>query len=277
MELLTILLSGLLSVLSPGGAVVDLLIDNTVGSRLAAIEQSAIRVDNTPNYQIIKGKVERIRIASRGVELQPDLRIDTFELETDPIDLDIQNLVGGNLPELRKSLRQPLQGAVRLVITEEDIDRALNSKAIQQQLQQSLNHLIASRTGSSVLSYTLLEPQIKLLDGNRLGIEAKLRRSGTQTRHSQTLDLKLEWGIKLVAGRKIQLIEPKGTIDERPISTRLLTGFTQGISNRLDLGNLEATGIIARLLQLEINQQEIKLAVFARMETQKAISSSQNP
>jgi hypothetical protein len=277
MELLTILLSGLLSVLSPGGAVVDLLIDNTVGSRLTAIEKSAIRVDNAPNYQIIKGKVERIRIASRGVELQPDLRIDTLELETDPIYLDIQNLALGNLPELRKSLRQPLQGALRLVITEEDIDRALTSPAIQEQLQESLNDLIFSRTGSSGLSYTLLEPQIKLLDGNRLGIEAKLRRAGTQTPQSQTLDLKLEWGIKLVAGRKIQLIEPTGTINKRPISTRLLTGFTQGVSNRLDLGNLEATGIIARLLQLEINQQEIRLAVFARMETEKAVSSSQNP
>ncbi|MBE9168109.1 DUF2993 domain-containing protein [Pleurocapsales cyanobacterium LEGE 06147] len=275
MELLTILLSGLLSVLSPGGAVVDLLIDNTVGSRLTAIEKSAIRIDNAPNYQIIKGKVERIRIASRGVELQPGFRIDTLELETDPIDLDIQNLARGNLSELRKSLRQPLQGAVRLVITEKDIDRALKLPAIQEQLQESLNDLIASRTGSSVLSYTLLEPQIKLLDRNRLGIEAKLRRSGTQS-PAQTLDLKLEWGIKLVAGKKIQLVEPKGTIDERPISTRLLTGFTQGVSNRLDLGNLEATGIIARLLQLEINQQEIKLAVFARMETQKAVSSSQN-
>jgi hypothetical protein len=277
MELLTILLSGLLSALSPGGAVVDLLIDNTVGSRLTTIEKSAIRVDNAPNYQIINGKVERIRIASRGVELEPGFRIDTLELETDPIDLDIHNLALDNLPELRKSLRQPLQGAVRLVITEADIDRALKSPAIQEQLQESLNDLIARRTGSSVLSYTLLEPQIKLLGGNRLGVEAKLRRSGTQSLDSQTLDLKLEWGIKLVAGRKIQLIEPAGTINERPISTRLLTGFTQGISNRLDLGNLEATGIIARLLQLEINQQEIKVAVFARMETEKAISSSQNP
>lgn len=276
MELLTILLSGLLSVLSPGGAVVDLLIDNTVSSRLTAIEESAIRVDNAPSYQIIKGKVERIRIASRGVELRPGFRIDTLELETDPIDLDIQNLALGNLPELRKSLRQPLQGAVRLVITEKDLERALTSPAIQEQLQESLNDLIASRTGSSVLSYTLLEPQIKLLEGNRLGIEAKLQRSGTQS-PAQTLDLKLEWGIKLVAGRKIQLIEPAGTINERPISTRLLAGFTEGISNRLDLGNLEATGIIARLLQLEINHQEIKLAVFARMETEKAVSSSQNP
>jgi hypothetical protein len=277
MELLTILLSGLLSVLSPGGAVVDLLIDNTVGSRLTAIEKSAIRVDNAPNYQIINGKVERIRIASRGVELQPGLRIDTLELETDPIDLDIHNLALDNLPELRKSLRQPLQGAVRLVITEEDLARALTSPAIQKQLQESLNDLIARRTGSSVLSYTLLEPQIKLLDGNRLGVEAKLRRSGTQSLDPQTLNLKLEWGIKLVAGRKIQLIEPAGTINERPISTRLLAGFTEGISNRLDLGNLEATGIIARLLQLEINQQEIKVAVFARMETEQAISSSQKP
>ena len=66
---------------------------------------------------------------------------------------------------------------------------------------------------------------------------------------------------------KIELVEPIGTVNGRPMSARLLTGFAQGISDRLDLNTLEENGIFARLLQLEIDREQIALAGFVRMET----------
>jgi hypothetical protein len=276
MELLAIILSGFLSIFASGGLVLELLADNNLSSRLSAVEQLTTRVDNIPSYQIIGGQVGKIRIASRGVELKPELRIDTLEVETDPIDLDWQNLTEGNLSNLRESLNQPLQGAVRLVITKADLNRALKSKNIQKKLEQSLNRLIASKTGSSAFSYTIIAPQLELLPGNRLQVQGQLQRSGARGKDSQSLRLKLEWGLKLVAGKNIQLIEPKGTVNGKPVSTRLLQRFAQGISNRLDLSSLEKTGITARLLQLEVNEEQIRLAAFARMETKQAAFSAKS-
>jgi hypothetical protein len=281
MELLTILLSGFFSIVGSGGWVLDLLADNNLSSRLSRVQNLTTRVDNIPGYQIIKGKVTKIRIASRGLELEPKLRIDTLELETDPINLDWDYLNSSreslstqkNFSRLRESLNQPLQGAVRLVITETDINSALQSKNIQQKLQESLNSLLKSKTGSSAFSYTLIAPRIQLLPNNRLRVNAKLERAGTRSNNLQSLTLKLEWGLKVVAGKNIQLVKPIGTVNGKPLSTRLLQGFAEGISNRLDLNTLEKTGIIARLLQLEVDEEQIRLAAFVRVETKQAAFS----
>lgn len=276
MELLTILLAGLFSVLVPGGWAIESLASKNLSANLTAVEQLAIRVDNSPSYQIALGKLGGIKLASRGVEVQPGLRIESLELETDSLAFKRQDFSTSNLQQLRTSLQQPLQGGVQVVLTEVDLNRALQSPAIKNQLQIALNRLIA-RTGASV-TYQLNNPQIKLQNGNRLGFSVGLCRSfasknqlqdcfhGDRSKESK-LNIKLEWGIKTLAGRKIKLVEPIGTVNGRPMSARLLTGFAEGISDRLDLNTLEENGIFARLLQLKIDREQIALAGFVRIET----------
>jgi hypothetical protein len=58
------------------------------------------------------------------------------------------------------------------------------------------------------------------------------------------------------------------------MSSRLLNGFAEGISDRLNLTSLEANGILARILQLEINEDELKLVGFAKVETKAPQLSS---
>lgn len=48
-----------------------------------------VRVDNAPNYQILLGNVDRIRVAGRGVYVLEFLRIDEVDIETDPISIDL--------------------------------------------------------------------------------------------------------------------------------------------------------------------------------------------
>ncbi|MEN9870181.1 MAG: hypothetical protein RLZZ171_1169, partial [Cyanobacteriota bacterium] len=44
-------------------------------------------------------------------------------------------------------------------------------------------------------------------------------------------------------------------------------GFATGISDRLNLNTLSADGILARILQLEINEDNLQLISFVRLET----------
>ena len=80
---------------------------STSGDRLISVEQQAIRIDNTPNYQIVQGKIDQVRIAGRGVTINSYLRIDTLELETDAIAIDLQEVtnqqrnVGPAVPQRR--------------------------------------------------------------------------------------------------------------------------------------------------------------------------------
>ena len=275
MEILTIVLSSLLSLASSGGVILDLVVGNNLRSQITGVEEQAIRIDNTPSYQIVGGKLQKIRVATRGVKLKQNLRIEALEFETDRIDLDRSQLDLDNIDGLRKSLKQPLQGAAKIILTEVDLNRALQSSATQAQIQQMLNRLIAKKAGSTNIAYQLIDPRLELLPDNRLGVQFKLRRAqSTLNDSSSDLAISLELEIGVANGKALKLIDPIGTVNQRPMSSRLLNGFASGISDRFDLSELEADGILARLLQLKIDEDKIELAGFARMETKEAKLSS---
>ena len=252
MELLTILLSSFLAIVSPIGLILENVVESRLRSQLEAVDELEVRIDNAPNYQILQGKAQGIRVASRGVEPIPDLRIAVLEFETEPIDLNLLRL----RQEEAVELQQPLQGGVRLVLTETDLNQALQSPRLQTYLQQRL-----SRLSRRLERYEVLNPRVDLLDNNRVGVQLELAQSG-----EQTLTIALESGIEVFEGHRFRLIDPKGTIDGRPLSSRLLQGIAQGLSDRFDLQSLEKTGMTLRLLQLEIDNHQINGAAFVRVE-----------
>ena len=280
MEILTIVLASLLSLGSNGGIVLDKIAQSQISDQVISIEQQAVRIDNQPNYRIAQGKVARVRIASRGVTIKPGLRIAVLDLETDPLAVQLSEVKFSDIQGFRESLVTPAMGAVKLVLTERDLNQALQSTEIQAQLQKTLNRLIVSRSGSTNIAYQLSDLQIELRPKNRLQVSFQLSRprpnlnfkSNTDgTSESKTpsreLAISLELTIKVVDGKLIRLLEPQGTVNGRPMSSRLLNGFATGISDRLNLSVLSADGILARILQLEINEDDLQLIGFARLET----------
>lgn len=274
MELITIILSGLLSVFSSGGWLVEAIAKKQLNSYVKSTEVLAIRVDNTPNYQIARGRGDRLRIAGRGIYLEPYLRIAALELETDAIALDVAKLSTESLGDLRNSLKKPLQGAVSVVIEERDLLNALQSEALIAKLQAALNDLVASKAGASTISYELLNPRLELNPHNSIGIKTTLRRSGITMRKDRELAIALKLKLKVIQGKKIEVSQLQGTVNNRPISNRLLKGFAEGISDRLNLATIEKQGIFARLLQLEITEDKIEMIGFAKMETKSIPISS---
>lgn len=270
MELITIILSGVLAVFSSGGWVVNAIAKEQLNSYIDSVEELAIRIDNTPNYQIARGNLERLQIAGKGVYLEPNLRLDSVQLETDPIALDLANLSTTSLDELRDSLEKPLQGAISVVITEQDLQNALQSEDLRAKLQSALNELIASRAGSTSIAYEIIALELDLAPNNLL-IEVILNREGGMRTEGTSLAIALDLELELIQGKQIRLSKLEGTVNNRPISNRLLDGFAEGISDRLDLTTIEQQGIFARLLQLEITDDKIVTVGFVRMET-KSVS-----
>ena len=277
MELITIVLSSLLAVLGSGGWVLDLIAHRQINNVIESAEELEIRIDNNPNYQITEGKFDKLRVAGRGIYLDPDLRIAALELETDAIALDLGKLETDSLEEIRGSLVKPLQGAFSLTLTEADLMRTLSSEAVQTRLESVLNEVIASRAGTTAIAYDLVNPTLELEPNNQLTFAVTLRRLNEPVRENQAqaLNFVLNIGLKVVEGKQIVLTQLAGTVNERPISPRLLNGFAQGISDRLDISTFEKQGIFARLLQLEITAEKMTVIGFAKMETKSALVNSQ--
>ncbi len=279
MEVLTIVLSGLLSLASSTGTIADSVAASKINSQIISIEKQRVRIDNSPSYAVARGKLQKVRIATRGTRIKPDLRIEALELETDRVDLDISQLNLNGIDELRESLNRPFQGAVRLVLTEVDLNRALQSPEILAQIQQALNRLIVSKAGSTNIAYQLQDLRLQFNSNRRLGVDLKLTRpttnfdsqrgssSTTTVSSSKELVMSLEVGLEIVGGQRIRLIDPVGSVNGRPMSSRLLDGFAEGISDRFDLSSLEQDGIFARILQLETREDKVELASFIKLET----------
>ncbi len=264
MEFITILLSGLLAVLSPVNLVADKVVESNLRSRLNKVEQLKVRIDNAPNYQLVQGKVERVRIAGRGLWLTPDIRIGALEVETDPINVNLQSLrQSGQSP--RSSLRQPVQAGLRLVLTQEDINKALQSPAVAARLR-----LIGSRVlGGSPERYEFLNPQVEFLANNRSRFQVEVRE-----KDAQPLVIIVESGLGIVGGRSLQLVEPTVSINGKPLSPPLVSAFSRGIGDRFNLRTLEEAGITARFLQLRTDNKELEIAAFVRVDASKQPSAS---
>ncbi len=289
MEFFTALLSTLLALGSPVGYALDQVAADNFSRRLYRVEQLQVRIDNAPNYQIIQGRVDRLRLASRGAWLTPEVRLETLEVETDPIDLDFSRL-SNSLANSAASflatestslnsqtlvppglLRTPLQAGVRLVVTEADIQKALESPRVKSLIQD-----IAKRFLGSEAETMQITPQVRLLESDRFQLQVELA-SPTQDNstsanpvnnqaNNQSIKINLESGITVIDGSSFQLVDPVLQINGNPLPSSIVTAVSSSFLNSFNLQNLESRGIILRLLQLKITQGQVQTAAFVSIK-----------
>ncbi|MCU0566329.1 MAG: DUF2993 domain-containing protein [Oculatellaceae cyanobacterium Prado106] len=268
MSFFTILLTALLSVLAPIGLISETVAERAIRQRLAVAETLAIRIDNAPNYQLVRGRLQRVRLAGRGVEPRPGLRIAVLELETDAIALQ-----PGSLQQGQPRLAEPLQAGVRLELTEEDVNRFLQSPLVSDRLKTLSFNLPGS--GDRVPeAYGITQVEADFLENNRLQLRATLKgqQSGTETR------IVAESGLAIAQGRQLQLVAPQLTLGGTLVPPEITLFLTAGFQQRLDLKTLDTSGLTARVLNLEIQADRLDLAAFVQVEPRfLQPQPSQNP
>jgi hypothetical protein len=256
LEFLTIFLSSLIMLVSPAGFVVDRVAQDAIRKQFKSVEQLEVRIDNAPSYQLVQGKVDRVRIAGRGLFPAQDIRLDTLELETDPIQLDARRLRSGK-PKLEK----PLRAGVRLVITQADLNRALRSPTMLKRLTSLGVSALGQQNRQRSQRYSLLKPQIALLANQRLQIQAELQEANDPA----TLKIVAESGVEIIAGRQLRLINPTVRLNDEAVPEQVIRLIANGISEQADLRQLEKSGITARILQLSVSEQQINVAAFVQV------------
>ncbi len=256
MELITILLSGLLGLLAPIGLISDRLVASAIRDRLDSAETLAVRIDNAPSYQLLQGKVQRVRIAGRGIVPQPDLRIAVLELETDAIALNPASIRQG-----KPQLDEPLQAGIRVEVTEADVNRFLQSAAIAERLKK-MNFNLPGSGSQQAEPYNVTKVQVDFLANNRVKVRATLQgqRSGTEAK------ITAESGFAITLGRQLQLVDPKVRFGETAVPAEIITLRTTGLIQQLDLGRFEGSGLTSIVLNFQIQDNQLDLAAFVRVE-----------
>lgn len=263
MEIITIIFSGLLTLVTPVGAVFDRTAEDAVRDRLYSAEELEVRVDNTPSYQLLQGKIDQLRFAGRGLYLTPEVRIDTLEFETDPFNVDLERLRAENQTSVPQFLRQPLRGAIRLVLTEADLNQALQSPTVLEQLRQGQQEFSEGTEAESISQrYQLVNPEIDFLGDNRLRFQGEIQ----DRRDNDRLRVKLESELRVVKGRQVEIVNPKLWFNDEEAPPNLIKAIAKLVNRKMDLGSLEPQGLQARIIQLNINADRIEIVSFLRIE-----------
>ncbi|WOD39449.1 DUF2993 domain-containing protein [Nodosilinea sp. E11] len=268
MELITILLSTLLGVVGSGGIVVDTLAEAALRDQVAAVEQLQVRIDNVPNYQLINGRIDHTRIAARGLEPRqlPGLRIDAIDIETDAVAVDLGRLQQGELV-----LNAPAQAALRLRLRDDDLNAFFQSPLMQgwlDTLQFNLPGAVGEREQNR---YGLANPSLEFLEGDRFRIVVDLQDRVTQENTAIAVDL----GLTVLNGHRFALVDPKITVDGEETPPQLLEALVQGAQAQLTLRRLEALGLTARIINFKVRDNELDIAIFARIEPGSAFLTRQ--
>ncbi|PZO57803.1 MAG: DUF2993 domain-containing protein [Phormidesmis priestleyi] len=266
MELITVILSSLLLIISPIGIVVDQVAENAIRSRLAAVESLDVRVDNGSSFNLLQGRVDRVRIAGRGVSPVPGLRIAAAELETDPIDLEFASLRRGEVV-----LDQPLQGAIRLVLNEADINAFLASPEVVQRLAQIKIGSLNQAQSRERDRYKIKDPAIEFLTGetadsaaleNRIRVTLELE----DLVQASNLQIEAEVSLSISAGDRLTLINPILSANGSPVPPQLINAVLSSLNEQLSLSRLDQRGITARVLNFTIQPQSLELAFWIRVD-----------
>ena len=264
MEFFAILLSSILGILSPAGLIVDKVAENAIRHQFSSIEKLAVRIDNAPSYRFLQGKADRVRIAGRGLYPIEGVRIAELELETDPIAVTPASLRTG-----KPQLAQPLRAGVRLVLTRQDINRALQSPAIANRFRNLSLNLLANGASQQLQRYTLIDPQVEFLGNDRVRLQLTLAGQASNQQSNQQPDrqaIVIESGIAIAQGHQIQLVDPQISIDGQPVPPQLVSLLIGGLSDRLDLNKLTDRGITARILKLEVMPDGVAIAGFVSLD-----------
>jgi hypothetical protein len=259
MEVLVAFLTVLMAIVAPVGAVVDQLAADALRDQVADVEELQVRIDNVPTYQILNGRVEHVRIAGRGIFPRqfPELRVDSIDIETDVVDVDFDSLRQGQL-----KLDEPAQASLRLRLKADDLNRFLQSATVQGWLDDLQVTLPGPGGARERNRYGLANPSLEFLDSDRFRVVVELQDRVAQ----EVIPITLELGIQFNNGHQFELLDPIITIDGEAAPPELITSLAEGVESQLTLRALEQSGIIARVIAFEIRNNELDIAVFARVE-----------
>ncbi len=257
MEIITGLLTILISVLSVGGIVIDKVITKVIEKESENIEQVDVRVNAVPTHKLLKGKSDGIKLNLQGWEIRENIRLELLQLETDKFQLNLpklRNLSKTKGKNWQEVFDTPFNMGWRVILTEED----LNNIFLSQQVQSTIQKISEDNSRIEIINLNF-----DFQSQNRLVLEGKLKLA---FRGEEELDVRLQFDLDLTKGHKFKIKEIQGTLNNRKLSSKLLQGFANNINDNLDLQLLEKSGVTLRLLQFDINEDDITVAGFIHVK-----------
>jgi hypothetical protein len=222
-----------------------------LSSQLDEVEKLDVEIQTDP-LKLIQGQVEAVTIEGEGLVMQKDLRVEELEMEMGSVAI---NPIGAALGKIE--LTKPTKASTRVILTEDDINRAFNSEYVRTQLQ---NQRIDINGQSSTIIAQNIEFHL-LIDG-KISLKAKVLLKETNQLEEVGFS-----AVPIISdnGQTVSL-EKVEFINNKEISPELTKALVEQTSEILNLSNFDLEGMTLKIQHLEVQQGKLTLQAEAYVE-----------
>ncbi len=269
MELLVSILSGILAIATSVNMVGDTLVEKKIRSQVQAVDTLVVRIDNAPNYDVLGGKVQRVRVATRDLKISSAIAFKALEIDMDGININLKEFIQEDLVteiddvptlRLRELFESPVQMASRVVLTQKQLDNILQSQTVNFTLSQRLTDTLNGLSDNDA-EFIINSFKLDLIDKNRLALRANIiDLEGEYEARGEELDVDWELSIRVLDGSNFEFFDQKLYIEGEEIEPENDVLRAEPVSLRV----LEELGLNVRVLQWNSDQDELELALSVR-------------
>ena len=269
MELLVSILSGILAIATSVNMVGDTLVEKKIRSQVQAVDTLVVRIDNAPNYDVLGGKVQRVRVATRDLKISSAIAFKALEIDMDGININLKEFIQEDLVteiddvptlRLRELFESPVQMASRIVLTQEQLDSILQSQTVNFTLSQRLTDTLNGLSDNDA-EFTINSFKLDLIDTNRLALRANIiDLEGEYEARGEELNVDWELSIKVLDGSNFEFFAQKLYIEGEEIEPENDVLIARPVTLRV----LEELGLNVRVVQWNSDQDELELALSVR-------------
>ena len=219
-----------------------------LSSQVKDADRLEVKVKTAPEM-LANGELESLLIEGEGLIIETDLRVQVLEIGMKAIAVEPLKALTGNI-----ELTKPTEGTARLVLTETDLNRALNSPELRAKI-----NVLDTYLSTEKVKLTVPQKKCQLREDGTIAVEAivELQPSGETKEVAFTATPNIAPGGRSVILENIQY-EPG-----KEVSQELTQAFLDKAGKMLDLRNFEKQGLALRIHRLNVEAGQITLFAVA--------------
>ena len=227
-----------------------------LASQLDQAEKLDVNV-RTDLLKVIQGQVDSIAVAGQGLVVQQDIRVQELELYIDKAGINPLSALFGQF-----ELNQPTDAAARLVLTEQDINHALNSEYMRSKMQN-----IELNVEGKQAVIEPLHMELHLPTDGKMVFNAKTL---LHNEIGQTKQIGFTATMLVQRDKQPLLMEGFSCTPEQGVSLELAIAFIKRLRELLNLPYYELEGYSFQVKDVEVQKGSLILLANAHI---KQISS----
>lgn len=222
-----------------------------LSSQLDEVENLEVDVRTDP-LKLVQGEVDSVAIEGEGLVMQKDLRMEELEMHMGSVAINPLSAAFGKI-----ELTKPTKASARVVLNEEDINRAFNSEYVRSQLQEQKIQVNEQLT-------TIVPQQVdfRLPGDGKVALKASILLKETK----ETQQVAFSAVPKVSGCGQTVALEKVEYGDTKEISPDLTQALINATSEILNLSNFDLEGMSLRVKQLDVQPHKLVMQAEAHVE-----------